>query len=198
MVQKPIAISVIAPATVAGILMLAILVMISSTNQALSITPPTQAGKEQEATAASKVIAANCVNPNPQFCPHAEKPVKGTSPPKPITIPAPEKPRTKPTTLSLGANPNRGIIVPGKTRSTFPVSLSGRLISGGSGVAGATITFTGNIGTIPHHGSATTDSGGHYSFSVRLSPGTHTIEVHYAGDSDHESSSARTVIPVRS
>jgi hypothetical protein len=95
-VQKPIAISVIAPVTVAGILMLAILVMISSTNQALSITPPTQAGKEEEATAASKVIAANCVNPNPQFCPHAEKPLKSTLLPSQSQFPFPK---------SLGPSP---------------------------------------------------------------------------------------------
>ncbi|MGB6592849.1 MAG: Ig-like domain-containing protein [Candidatus Nitrosopolaris sp.] len=41
-----------------------------------------------------------------------------------------------------------------------------------------------------------TDSGGHYGIGVRLGPGTHTIEAHYAGDSDHESSSATKVIPV--
>jgi hypothetical protein len=135
MVQKPIAISVIESVIVAGILMLAILAMISSTNQAFA--------------------------------------------------------QAKPTTLSLGAYQNRGKV--GFNTGTLPVSLSGQLTSEGSGVVGATITFTG-----VNHGSTTTDSGGHYGISVRLGPGTHTIEAHYGGDSDHKSSSAGTVIPVTS
>jgi len=129
MVHKPIAISVIAPVTVAG---LAILAVISSTNQAFA--------------------------------------------------------QAKPTTLSLGAFPNRGTV--GYNTGTLPVSLTGTLKSEGSGVPGATITFTG----VP--GDTTTDSGGHYGIQVRLSPGTHTIEAHYAGDSDHGPSSAGIVIPV--
>jgi hypothetical protein len=130
MVHKQV--SVIAPITVAGILMMAILAVISSTNQAFA--------------------------------------------------------QAKPTTLSLGAFPNRGTV--GSNTHTLPVSLSGTLKSEGSGVAGATITFTG----VP--GDTTTDSGGHYGIQVRLSPGTHTIEAHYAGDSDHGPSSAGIVIPV--
>src|SRR5215469_17982104 len=123
----------IAPVAVAGILMLAVLAAISSTNQAFA--------------------------------------------------------QAKPTTLSLGANPNRGTV--GSNTGILPVSLSGTLISEGSGVAGATITFTG----VP--GDTTTDSGGHYGIRVHLSHGTHTIEAHYAGDSDHGPSSAGIVIPVK-
>ncbi|MFZ0511334.1 MAG: hypothetical protein WAM14_06995 [Candidatus Nitrosopolaris sp.] len=133
MIHKTIAISVIAPVAVAGILTLAILAAISSTNQAFA--------------------------------------------------------QAKPTALSLGAYPNKGKV--GANTGTLPVSLSGQLTSEGSGVAGATISFSG-----VDHGSTTTDSGGHYGIGVRLGPGTHTIEAHYSGDSDHESSSATKVIPV--
>jgi hypothetical protein len=132
MVHKPIAISVIAPVAVAGILTLSVLTAISSTNQAFGL---------------------------------------------------------KPTSLSLGAYPNKGKV--GANTGTLPVSLSGTLTSEGSGVSGATITFTG-----VEHGATTTDSGGHYGIGVRLGPGTHTIEAHFAGDSDHDSSSATKTIPV--
>ena len=97
--------------------------------------------------------------------------------------------QAKPTSLTLGAYPNKGKV--GATTGTLPVSLSGQLTSEGAGVAGATISFTG-----VEHDATTTDSGGHYGIGVRLGPGTHTIEVHYAGDSEHESSSATKTIPV--
>ena len=46
-------------------------------------------------------------------------------------------------------------------------------------------------------GSTTTDSGGHYGIDdVRFDPraGPNTIVAHYAGDSDHGSSSAEMVL----
>lgn len=133
MVHKPISISVIAAVTVAGILMLATLAVISSTNQALA--------------------------------------------------------QTKPTTLTLAAYPNGGRV--GATTGKLPVSLFGKLTSEGSDVGGASITLTGTGEGTKH---LTTDQFGSYSTSTWLEPGTHTIEAHYAGDSDHESSSATKVI----
>jgi hypothetical protein len=97
--------------------------------------------------------------------------------------------QAKPTSLTLGAYPNKGKV--GFNTGTLPVSLSGQLTSEGSGVAGATITFTG-----VEHDPTTTDSGGHYGIGVRLNPGDHMIEAHFAGDSEHESSSATKTIPV--
>ena len=58
----------------------------------------------------------------------------------------------------------------------------------------STITFHGDGSS----GSTTTDSGGHYTFPYFFStPGTHKIELHYAGDSDHESSSAKVDLIIK-
>jgi hypothetical protein len=124
------------PVAVTGILMLAVLATISSTNQALA--------------------------------------------------------QAKPTSLSLGAFPNKGKV--GATTGTLPVSLSGKLTSEGSGVGEASITITG-IGEEKH---LTTNEFGSYSTFVHLPPGTYTIQAHYAGDSDHESSSATRTVEVTS
>ena len=123
--------SVVAPVAVAGILTLAILAAVSSTNQAIAL---------------------------------------------------------KQTILTLSAYPNKGKVIP---PSTLPVSLFGQLTSEGSGVSGATITFTG-----VQHASTITDTRGHYGTGVRLGSGTHTIEAHFDGDSNHHESSATIVIPV--
>jgi len=94
----------------------------------------------------------------------------------------------KPTILTLSAYPNKGkVLSPG----TLPVSLFGQLTSEGSGLAGATIRFIG-----VQHAYTITDSVGHYGIHVRLGAGTHTIEAHYDGDSNHHKSSATIVIPV--
>jgi hypothetical protein len=74
---------------VAAILLFAILLL--TIFSSASYVKKASAGKEEEATAVSKVIAANCINPH--SCPHAEKPLKTTTPANPITIPPPEKPK---------------------------------------------------------------------------------------------------------
>lgn len=71
------------------------------------------------------------------------------------------------------------------------IALDGQLTSEGSGVGGATIQIIGTDTGVKH---LTTDDFGKYSTSVRLDPGTHHIEAHYAGDSHHESSSSGTRI----
>ncbi|MGA9151829.1 MAG: hypothetical protein WBZ36_14720 [Candidatus Nitrosopolaris sp.] len=131
MAQKPIAISVIVPLTVAGILTLSLLAAISSTNQAFA--------------------------------------------------------QAKPTTLSLGTYPCCKLNGPGPRSAGF----FGNLLSEGSGVEGSTITFTG-----VQHSAVTTGSDGGYSIHVSLDTGTHKITAHFAGDSDHESSSTTKTITV--
>jgi hypothetical protein len=97
--------------------------------------------------------------------------------------------QAKPTTLTLGAFPNKGKV--GANTGTLPVSLFGKLTSEGSDVAGASITLSGTAEGTKH---LTTDQFGSYATSTHLGPGTHTIDAHYSGDSDHESSSATRVI----
>jgi len=137
MVQKPIAISVIAAVTVAGILMLAILATISSTNQTFA--------------------------------------------------------QDKTTILSLGSSPTSGHV--GAHTGTLPVSLFGKLTSDHSPVKGASIIITGT--GEGKQFSVITNQFGSYSSQVSLGPGTRIIKAHFAGDSDHTSSSATRIVTVK-
>jgi hypothetical protein len=137
MVQKPIAISVIAAVTVAGILMLAILVTISSINHVFA--------------------------------------------------------QAKPTILSLGSSPTSGHV--GAHTGTLPVSLFGKLTSDHSPVKGASIIITGT--GEGKQFSVRTNQFGSYGSQVSLGPGTHIIKAHFAGDSDHTSSSATRIVTVK-
>jgi hypothetical protein len=138
MVQKPIAISVIAALTVAGILMmLAILATISSTNQTFA--------------------------------------------------------QAKITILSLGSSPTSGHV--GAHTGILPVSLFGKLTSDHSPVKGASIIITGT--GEGKQFSVITNQFGSYGSQVSLGPGTHIIKAHFAGDSDHTSSSATRIVTVK-
>jgi hypothetical protein len=138
MVQKPIAISVIAAVTVAGILMmLAILATISSTNQTFA--------------------------------------------------------QAKTTILSLGSSPTSGHV--GAHAGILPVSLFGKLTSDHSPVKGASIIITGT--GEGKQFSVITNQFGSYGSQVSLGPGTHIIKAHFAGDSDHTSSSATRIVTVK-
>jgi hypothetical protein len=137
MVHKPIATSVIAAVTVAGILMLAILATISSTNQTFA--------------------------------------------------------QAKTTILSLGSSPTSGHV--GAHTGTLPVSLFGKLTSDHSPVKGASIIITGT--GEGKQFSVITNQFGSYGSQVSLGPGTHIIKAHFAGDSDHTSSSATRIVTVK-
>ena len=137
MVQKPIAISVISAVTLVGILMLAILATISSTNQTLA--------------------------------------------------------QAKPTILSLGSSPTSGHA--GAHTGTLPVSLFGKLTSDHSPVEGASVIITGT--GEDKQFSVITNQFGSYGSQVSLGPGTHIIKAHFAGDSDHTSSSATRIVTVK-
>jgi hypothetical protein len=138
MIQKPIAISVIAALTVAGILMmLAILATISSTNQTFA--------------------------------------------------------QAKITILSLGSSPTSGHV--GAHTGILPVSLFGKLTSDHSPVKGASIIITGT--GEGKQFSVITNQFGSYGSQVSLGPGTHIIKAHFAGDSDHTSSSATRIVTVK-
>ena len=137
MVQKPIAISVIAAVTVAGILMLAILATISSINHVFA--------------------------------------------------------QAKPTILSLGSSPTSGHV--GAHTGTLHVSLFGKLTSDHSPVKGASIIITGT--GEGKQFSVGTNQFGSYGSQVSLGPGTHIIKAHFAGDSEHNSSSATRIVTVK-
>ena len=137
MVQKPIAISVISAVTLVGILMLAILATISSTNQTIA--------------------------------------------------------QAKPTILSLGSSPTSGHA--GAHTGTLPVSLFGKLTSDHSPVEGASVIITGT--GEDKQFSVITNQFGSYGSQVSLGPGTHIIKAHFAGDSDHTSSSATRIVTVK-
>ncbi len=137
MVQKPIAISVIAAVTVAGILMLSILATISSTNQTFA--------------------------------------------------------QAKTTILSLGSSPTSGHV--GAHTGILPVSLFGKLTSDHSPVKGASIIISGT--GEGKQFSVITNQFGSYGSQVSLGPGTHIIKAHFAGDSDHTSSSATRIVTVK-
>jgi hypothetical protein len=137
MVQKPIAISVISAVTLVGILMLAILATISSTNQTIA--------------------------------------------------------QAKPTILSLGSSPTSGHV--GAHTGTLPVSLFGKLTSDHSPVEGASVIITGT--GEDKQFSVITNQFGSYGSQVSLGPGTHIIKAHFAGDSDHTSSSATRIVTVK-
>jgi hypothetical protein len=136
MVQKPIAISVVAAVTVAAILilMLTILATISSTNQAFA--------------------------------------------------------QQKPTTLTINVSPTTA-----KPGSIAPISVTGKLTSEGSGVGGATITFTGMSGV-----KAVTDADGTFSTTtsaVHMDKSTNSITAHYAGDATHMSSNSPSKVIIQ-
>jgi len=99
----------------------------------------------------------------------------------------------KPTSLSLGAFPNKGTVGPA---GFLRVSLSGKLTSEGSEVGGASIMITGTGEGKQMH--LTTNEFGSYSTFADLGSGTHTIEAYFAGDADHTSSSATRVVTVTS
>ena len=100
--------------------------------------------------------------------------------------------QANPTSLSLGAFPNKGKV---GSAGTLRVSLSGKLTSEGSEVGGATIHITGT--GEGKQFSVTTNQFGSYGSQVSLGPGTHIIKAHFAGDSDHTSSSATRVVTVK-
>jgi len=134
----------IAPVAVAGILMLAVLAAISSTNQ---------------------VFAA-------------------------------EKKRTELTISATPSGPAKTEEINGFSQKWVPVTISGRLTSEGSGVAGAYVVVNCLPSEEGECGSANTDSGGHYSVTASLNAtepkSTHTIqaETHH----ENETSEASTTI----
>ena len=111
--------------------------------------------------------------------------------------------QAKPTTLTLNA------LIIRQSVDAHPgnVSLGGRLSSEDSGVGGATITVTGpfqgktdgsSTDVITSRWGGPADTGiYHLPRWVSLGPGTYTFEAHYAGDSDHQSSSATTVVKMK-
>src|SRR5215469_11825665 len=140
----------IAPVAVAGILMLAVLAAMSSTNQVFAA--------EKKPTELTLSAAAS-------------GPVKTT-----------ENNETK------------------ETHTEVPVTISGRLTSEGSGVAGATIFIGGGKGGEGEEINSTdTDSGGHYSIATEFSDhnSEHTINAHtYKIPSDYKESNATTTFKV--
>lgn len=101
--------------------------------------------------------------------------------------------QAKPTSLSLGAFPNKGKV---GSAGTLRVSLSGKLTSEGSEVGGATIHITGT--GEGKQFTVTTNEFGSYSTFVDLPPGTHEIQAYFPGDATHTSSSATRVVTVTS
>ena len=98
-----------------------------------------------------------------------------------------------PTSLSLGAFPNKGKV---GSAGTLRVSLSGKLTSEGSPVDGATIHITGT--GEGKQFTVTTNEFGSYSTFADLAPGTHEIQAYFPGDATHASSSATRVVAVTS
>ena len=98
-----------------------------------------------------------------------------------------------PTSLSLGAFPNKGKV---GSAGTLRVSLSGKLTSEGSEVGGATIHITGT--GQGKQFTVTTNEFGSYSTFVDLAPGTHEIQAYFPGDATHTSSSVTRVVTVTS
>jgi hypothetical protein len=89
----------------------------------------------------------------------------------------------KPTELTLNVSPTTVL-----SGSTAPISVTGKLTSGGSGVGGATITFTGLSGV-----KAVTGPDGTFSTTTSASGmdiTTNSITAHYAGDTTHMSSNS--------
>jgi hypothetical protein len=81
-----------------------------------------------------------------------------------------------------------------ETHTEVPVTISGRLTSEGSGVAGATIFIGSGEEEI---NTTDTDSGGHYSIATEFPDhnSEHTIHAHtYHIPSDYEESNATTTI----
>ena len=97
--------------------------------------------------------------------------------------------QAKPTSLTLGAFPNKGTV---GSAGTLRVSLSGKLTSEGSEVGGATIHISGEGKQF----TVTTNEFGSYSTFVDLASGTHDIQAYFPGDATHTSSSATKTIPV--
>jgi Carboxypeptidase regulatory-like domain len=101
--------------------------------------------------------------------------------------------QANPTSLSLGAFPNKGKV---GSAGTLRVSLSGKLTSEGSEVGGATIHITGT--GEGKQFTLTTNEFGSYSTFADLAPGTHEIQAYFPGDATHTSSSATRVVTVTS
>jgi hypothetical protein len=98
-----------------------------------------------------------------------------------------------PTSLSLGAFPNKGKV---GSAGTLPVSLFGKLTSEGSEVGGATIHISGT--GEGKQNTVTTNEFGSYNTHADLGPGTHEIQAYFPGDATHTSSSATRVVTVTS
>jgi len=98
-----------------------------------------------------------------------------------------------PTSLSLGAFPNKGKV---GSSDTLRVSLSGKLTSEGSEVGGATIHITGT--GEGKQFTVTTNEFGSYSTFVDLVPGTHVIHAYFPADGYHKSANATKTITVTS
>jgi len=98
-----------------------------------------------------------------------------------------------PTSLSLGAFPNKGKV---GSAGTLRVSLFGKLTSEGSEVGGATIHITGT--GEGKQFTVTTNEFGSYNTHADLGQGTHEIQAYFPGDSTHTSSSATRVVTVTS
>src|SRR5215469_927571 len=101
--------------------------------------------------------------------------------------------QAKPTILSLGSSPTSGHV--GAHTGTLPVSLFGKLTSDHSPVKGASIVITGT--GEGKQFSVITNQFGSYGSQVSLGPGTRIIKAHFAGDSDHTSSSATRIVTVK-
>jgi len=99
--------------------------------------------------------------------------------------------QANPTSLSLGAFPNKGKV---GSAGTLRVSLSGKLTSEGSEVGVATIHITGT--GEGKQFNVTTNEFGTYNTHVDLGPGTHEIQAYFPGDATHTSSSATRVVTV--
>jgi len=100
--------------------------------------------------------------------------------------------QAKTTILSLGS-PTSGHV--GAHTGTLPVSLFGKLTSDHSPVKGASIIITGT--GEGKQFSVITNQFGSYGSQVSLGPGTHILKAHFAGDSDHTSSSATRIVTVK-
>jgi len=95
--------------------------------------------------------------------------------------------------FSASWRPSVFILPKADPSGTAKISLAGTLYTDCNGtlgcsskVAGATIQIIGTGTGVKH---VTTDERGFFHTDVLLEPGTHHIEAHYSGDSQHESSS---------
>jgi hypothetical protein len=96
----------------------------------------------------------------------------------------------KPTELTLNVSPTTVL-----SGSTAPISVTGKLTSGGSGVGGATITFTGFgakavTGPDGNFSTTTSASGMEKTTNIAGMEIAANITAHYAGDTTHMSSNS--------